>query len=138
MESRYFIDWENEVFGYSYGTGEEEIIPAVREFLNLCVENKEYPGIYNYSHETIEKGLGKLPAWLLINVLCRADIIEYGTSPRFGWLTDKGTLLRKYMLSKTVAELLDVLDTDETYVHCYKNVCNCKEIGKLKCNNPFF
>ena len=137
LMDKYFIDWENETFGYGYGTGEEAIIPVLINFFNLGMYDKTHK-VSSYDYKIVEESIGKVPTWLLINIFGHAGIIEYGTSPRYGWLTDKGHKLREYMLSKTVEELLKVLDTDEMYVYCYKNVCNCEEIGNPKCKNPFF
>lgn len=40
----YFSDWQAEVFGFGYGSGEPFIIPALREFLCRC------PAEGNYDH----------------------------------------------------------------------------------------
>jgi len=76
-----FSDWEGSAFGFGYGAGEQYIIPLLKAFLS------EVPLVDSYDHENLESVLGAPIAWLLINVLVREDILEYGTSPRFGWLT---------------------------------------------------
>ena len=134
---KYFIDWESDTFGYGYGTGEEGIIPMLRNFFILCMDEEKHKVSY-YDYRNIEESIGNVCTWLLINILCHADMIEYGTSPRYGWLNAKGENLKNYMLSKSVKELVGILDTDETYVYCYKNVCNCGEVGNPRCDNPFF
>jgi hypothetical protein len=131
MKNKHFIDWESETFGYGYGSGEVWTIPALRKFLELCNEG-DYEHAYN--HEVLEKKLKSTVAWLLINILCHADIIEYGTSPRYGWLTKKGELLKSFMANKTEDELLEMISVDQYYNHCYKDYCNCDS----PCNNPLF
>jgi len=83
-EAEYFRDWESHVFGYGYGTGEAYVIPVLKTFLEHCNE-----GYYkhSYQYDVLEKAVTAPVAWLLINTLCHADIIEYGTSPRYAWLT---------------------------------------------------
>ena len=98
----HFRDWESDTFGYGYGTGEEYIIPALREFMVTC------PDGGCYDHSVLEADLGRAVAWLLINTLCHCGIIEYSTSPRYGWLSKEGKALKDYMLSKTVSELYEI------------------------------
>lgn len=134
----YFRDWEGEAFGYGYGTGEFHIVPVLHKFMSLC-EPKEY-GKYDY--EVLEKELGAATAWLLINVFCRHDIIEYGISSRVGWLTKEGNRLREFVCSKTPDELYEIVmnDADEVCL-CYRNACNCGENGYQEgvlCKNPFW
>lgn len=126
----YFHDWEASVFGFGYGTGEEYIIPILRRFVLAIPKCGE-----SYKHEALEAEFGPVIAWLLINALCHADVIEYGTSPRFGWLTPIGEKLREYMESKTDEELQDALDRDNDYIACYPDWCNCD--GPM-CRNPFW
>ncbi len=129
MKDKYFIDWESQVFGYGYGSGEEYIFDGLKAFFS-CVKKDGC-----YEHEVIEKSLGGLSCWLFINILCRADIIDYGTSPRYVWLSDKGKILKEYIESKTTEELYKMTNVDESYAHCSKEHCNCT--GE-KCNNPLF
>lgn len=138
----HFVDWVGEFFSFGYGTGEPHVIPAIRKFLSLCNEGT-YGCSYNY--EVLERDLGPVVAWLLINRLCgySVDIIEYGTSPRFAWLTKKGERLRDYMLSKTDEELVEMVcnRSDDTFP-CYPSACNCgpsggHEEGRI-CPNPFW
>lgn len=136
--NKYFVDWEGHVFGYGYGTGEEYTLPALKKFFDM-LENIGNSEILQYTHKKLETHLGEAIAWLLINILCHADILEYGTSPRFGWLTEQGNKLHDYLKTKTADELYNlVTSVDESYIHCYPDHCNCEELGKEKCNNPFF
>lgn len=128
IEDKHFIDWEGEIFGYGYGTGEEYTLLALKMFFDTLTEDR------NYDYEQLEKKMGHMTAWLMINILCHADIIEYGPSPRFGWISKKGKLLGEYIKGKTVDELYDKINTDENYIHCYKGICNCDK----PCNNPLF
>ena len=128
ITDEHFIDWESETFGYGYGTGEQYTLKALKIFLSLIEEDG------SYSYEVMEKGLSPIVAWLMINILCRVDILEYGTSPRFGWLTPAGVLLKEFVGVRSLDGLYDLTFTDENYIPCYKSHCNCAE----PCNNSLF
>ncbi len=131
----YFTDWEGYVFGFGYGTGEHHVIPALRRFLELTPEAEAY------RFEVLERELGAAVAWLFINILAGDDIIEYGTSARYAWLTSKGKRLRKFMLSKSADDLIALTGRYEDYDVCYPDACNCGPNGYQKgrlCQNPFF
>ena len=125
----HFYDWESEVFGYGYGTGEPHIIPFIKVFLSAHDAN----GIYNYRR--LESALTPSVAWLLINALCRADILECGTSPRNTWLTEQGKALKAFIDCYSDDQLLDLLSRNDNYVGCYPDYCNCDE---AICHNPFW
>ena len=109
-EDLYFIGWESEVFGFGYGTGENRILPSLVLFM------KTVPLEGTYDYEELERKVGSVVAWMFINALCKADNIEYGSSPRYGWLTDSGKRLQKYILSKSEDELYELVMTDfKTY-----------------------
>lgn len=131
----YFADWENHVFGFGYGTGEEHIIPALQRFL-LAIP---IPGTYDY--RTLENAVGPEVAWLLINILCHHDLIEYGTSPRHGWLTVAGLRLQAFCDTYASEALQNMIQRDENYYHCAPDSCNCGpagyEAGRV-CQNPFW
>ena len=134
-----FRDWEGDAIGYGYGTGEPHTVKALKELFGAIGED-DRPDCYNF--KKLEAAVTPTVAWLLIAVLCRAHIFEYGTSPRFGWLTEQGKRLRDYIANKSEAELLEALtEYDETYVHCYPDACNCGPDGYeqgRKCQNPFW
>lgn len=138
-EDDFFRDWESHVIGFGYGSGEPHTTPAVRAFLELCNE-----GAYghSYDYEKLERALGGATAWLLVSILAKTDILEYGTSPRFAWLTKKGERLKAYVLSRTADELVNVVcEHDEDYPHCYPDACNCGPTGYEEgrvCPNPFW
>ena len=100
----HFIDWEGHVFGLGYGTGEHHIIPALKAFL------AEIPHEGAYDHEVLEKRLGGAVTWFLITTLCKADILEYGSSPRFAWLTPQGQRLKSFIDARSAEELIGLLD----------------------------
>ncbi len=136
-----FIDWEAYVFGFGYGSGEPHIIEALRTFLLLCPDKSQNLVGVTYDYVVLEHHLTTLGAWLLINVLCNAGIIEYGVSPRFGWLTEKGRALREFMTTRQVPELLAMLRYDEEHIICSPTACNCGPTGYVpgrKCPNPFW
>lgn len=134
---KYFRDWVSEVFPYGYGSGEPCIVPAVRRFFELCTHN----GTDSYDYRVLEEALTPTTTWLLIGALCGANIVEYGTSPRFAWLTPKGKKLKEYMLSKTDDELVEIAcEWDEALPGCSKEYCNCGETSVMGavCPNPFW
>ena len=129
----YFADWEAHVFGYGYGSGEEYIIGALKVFMSLCVPpERGYPA---YDYQELEAALTPVVAWLLINVLCNANLIEYGSSPRFGWLTKEGISLKAHIGSHDVESLCAQTRKDEYYSLCDPLYCNCEDAA---CNNPFW
>ena len=116
-----FVDFMGAYFGYGYGSGEEYWFPAIKKFFELLEEER------NYDHEKLTKELGGLGAWSLINTFCEADILDYGTSPRHGWLSEKGERLRDYLADKSVDDLIGIYNNGE--VRCGKDYCNCDEGG---------
>lgn len=133
--NEYFIDWQSHVFGFGYGTGEQFTIPATALFFQTC----PVEGTYDYN--VLEKQLTPTVAWLLINIFCKHDLLEYGTSPRYGWLTDKGKALKEFLSTKTDNEIFAIINIDEDHNLCYPDACNCGENGyeeDRKCNNPFW
>jgi hypothetical protein len=129
VTDKHFIDWENHVFGYGYGSGEMPIIGALKDWFDQLEEGRRY------DYTLMERAIGPLATWLLINALAHANIIGYGTSPRFGWISEKGEKLRAYMAGRTTDQLYDlVMSTDDGYIHCDPGLCQCPE----PCNNPLF
>lgn len=138
--SSYFVDWESHVFGFGYGSGEPHTVSALRAFFVLCPPDDASSRTYDF--QVIEHALTPTVAWLLISALGHADIIEYGSSPRYGWLTPNGYRLRDFMLSKTPDELVALTtEADQEQPQCGPDVCNCRpdgyEAGR-KCPNPFW
>lgn len=134
-----FADWESHAFGFGYGTGEEHVLRSLKAFFDACgVDDR--PNSYNY--ETLEKVLTAPVAWLMINRLCQVGAIEYGTSPRFAWLSEEGEALRKFVDSKTVGELETICcSRTEDDPGCSPASCNCGPYGydeKRICYNPFW
>jgi hypothetical protein len=135
---QHFLDWESTVFGFGYGTGEEFTIPAIRTFFDAC------PMEGNYDHKLLEDRLTPTVAWLLINTFAHADIIEYGTSPRFGWLSATGKQLKEYLHGKSTRYLFKVYnERGDDYSECYPDHCNCdtangRDVLPSACGNPFW
>lgn len=123
----YFADWESVSIGYGYGTGEEYTIRGLKDFMNAI----PLEGAYNY--QVLEGAVGALSAWLFISILCHADVIEYGTSPRFGWLTEPGRALQAYLATKSATELQEIVSRYDE--HCFPDHCNCED---EECHNPFW
>lgn len=95
---QYFADWESNAFGFGYGTGEPHTLAALKGFFGAMGRN-DNPDAYDY--RTLEAALTPTVAWLMINALCREDVIEYGTSSRGGWLTPTGKALKTFVDSKS-------------------------------------
>ncbi|MBC8337090.1 MAG: hypothetical protein H8E39_00220 [Alphaproteobacteria bacterium] len=131
----YFVDWEGNAFGFGYGTGEEHTLGALKMFMEAC------PIDGGYDYRILEGKVSPTVAWLLINVLCREDILEYGTSPRFAWLTEKGKRLKTFVGGQSADDLGKIIHRDKNYIHCYPDICNCGpngyEAGRV-CQNPFW
>lgn len=135
---QHFCSWESSAFGFGYGSGEPHIIPALKTFLEACPEE----GGYDYA--VLEKAVAPTVAWLLINRLCQEDIFEYGTSPRFAWLTRAGKVLRNFVVAHSVDDLVELITSvneDDRTAICYRDACNCGPTGYqsgLVCQNPFW
>lgn len=140
----YFRDWEAHVFGFGYGTGEEHTLRALKDFMTAVGFGR--PGYLpnSYDYTKLEAACGQTVAWLLINTLSHAGYIDYGTSPRFGWLTDKGMKLKEFIDARSAEELVNICcDYPEGYIPCYPDGCNCGPSGYAGegvnlCQNPFW
>lgn len=136
VTDKHFREWEQDAFGYGYGTGEQYILPALHAFFTLLDDR------HAYTAETLEQQLGGPVAWFLLNVLCKTDIVDYSISPRYGWLTLQGARLCDYVLSKTPAALYAVVtqDVPEDVPLCSRFFCNCEDGPALQgCrHNPLF
>ena len=129
-EKEHFSDWESHVFGYGYGTGEPVIVPALVRFMAVIPDNG------GYDFRELERVTSPETAWLLINALCHADLIEYGTSPRFGWLTPQGRALRRFVADWSLEDLVRFCsERPERFVPCMPDYCNCDD---GPCHNPFW
>jgi len=129
-----FIDWEHSTFGFGYGSGEQHIVSALKTFLECC--NATQP----YDYRIIENRLTPVVTWLFINILAKQDIIEYGTSPRFGWLTVSGRALKHFIDLHPVEYLVNlVTNVDQDYAYCFPSACDCdKSKDEENCKNPFW
>jgi hypothetical protein len=99
-----------EVFGYGDGTGDYYFFEVLSKFFShlYSFDSINKGSCYNYNYESLEKistesyynyqGLEKIltpnTAWLLINQLGNANLIEYGQSTRYGWMCDRGLFLQ--------------------------------------------
>lgn len=45
-----------------------------------------------------EHSMNNFQFWMTVSWLVRMDCLEYGTSPRGAWLTEKGEKFKKYVL----------------------------------------
>jgi len=59
MKDKHFIDWESDIFGFGYGSGEQFTLAALKEFLQLCNRDNDsddkYPlscGCYRIWHKS--------------------------------------------------------------------------------------
>lgn len=126
---QHWLDWESYAFPYGYGSGEPHTVPALSRFMAIC----PFDGCYDF--RILEAELTPVVAWLLINRLCHLNILEYGTSPRFAFLTQQGKSLKSFMGAKTIDQLVELAGSqDENYSSCAPDYCNCEE----NCKNPFW
>ncbi len=103
---KFFINWISDNLGYGYGTGELYTISTLKNFLTMIPDECDDR---SYDYRNIEKVMGGPVTWLMIDKLCSCDIVEYGCSPRFAWLTDKGKKLRIFVMSRTSEELISLV-----------------------------
>ena len=129
---QYFADWEANAFGFGYGTGEMYVIACILEFMENLKDGRSYDYSNLYHHH------GPVSTWFLINALARGPCptIEYGTSPRFGWLTKGGEELRKFMLNYSCDQLYEFTCIGDNDIVCYPYACNCGP--NRVCPNPFW
>lgn len=132
---QYFIDWEADTFGYGYGTGEEHTLGALKAFMAAIPQAD--PMVYDY--QVLEKAVAPAVAWLLINILISDNKIDYGSSPRYGWLSEAGKSLALYIADKSVQQLYDIIvgDRRNGYIPCCPEFCNCSD-GDCRLVNPFW
>lgn len=133
---QYFCDWEGHVFGFGYGSGEPHVLPTLKNFLEIVPDD----GPYDY--KVLERGAGPAVAWLMLNTLHHHDIFEYGTSPRYAWLTKSGKALKRFIGEHTADQLVELCcSRTEGDFPCYPDACNCGPEGHEKgavCANPFW
>src|SRR3990167_3685719 len=119
-----FIDWESRVFGAGYGSGELPILKSVKVFFD-SLEDK------SYDYKKLEEKLGDTITWLLINAFDKGNVIEWGTSARFGWLTSCGEYVRDFIKGKTPEELYEIVMSDrEAICMCDGDIEGHTECGK--------
>ena len=96
-----FIDSTDLLF---YGEFESMFLEELDIVLAYCAMESKMPVI----NEMIER----YGFWTMISFLNNADMVEYGTSPRTAWLTDKGKRLHAFISSKSLDELEELLQVD--------------------------
>jgi hypothetical protein len=94
-----FIEFEHRVFGYG---GEPHVLRALKSFCEVA------PLHSFYDSEIVEHALTPPVAWLLINTLSHADMIERGTSMRIRF-TDKGVFLAEFVRARSVESLVALI-----------------------------
>ncbi len=90
-----FIEFEHRVFGCANGPGKPHVLRALK---GLC---EAMSGGYDY--QIVEQTITAPVAWLLINALRHADMIEQGTPIRF---TDRGVALAEFVRARSVENLV--------------------------------
>lgn len=133
-----FVDWEAEVFGCGYGTGEKPILEALKVFF----ETTRYSLVdyCSYDYMELEDKLGASTTWLLITALIKADVIYYGTNPRFGALTKGGEYLKGFLELYSVDQLYEFVCSSKEHDYCTKSYCNCidSKDSEAGCKNNIF
>ena len=141
-EDEHFRCWFGDLMGNGYGSGEEHIVPVLKQFMDNLEEYNDGKGL-RYDYEHMEKALGPAQFWLMLELLCHGRHLSWGTSSRFGWMEfGHGVNLARYVRSHTVEQMLEtIFDGNELSDWCYPNACNCGERGYVegrKCPNPFW
>jgi hypothetical protein len=104
MNDQEFKQFESDAFGYGYGSGETHLLSLLKKAFDL------FPMEGNYDYKVLEQALGAEQFWLLLTLLLKAGgIINYGTSPRYGWLDPKGKELKKYLETRTFDQLYEIV-----------------------------
>jgi hypothetical protein len=103
MTNQEFYNWYQSHYSHGYGTGEVHIVWSLKRF----VEAIPLDEAYNY--EDIEAKVGPVVAWMFIDVFCQDNLLEYGSSPRYAWLTESGVDLAQFVRSKDATELYDIV-----------------------------
>lgn len=89
-------------FECGYGTGEQYTIPIMYKFMELLAER-------SYDFQVMSVAFGEVTTWVLIELLARCDLIDWGTSSRFGWITERGEQLRDMMRKFTQEEMYEIV-----------------------------
>jgi len=77
--------------------------------------------------------------WFLLNVLYQKDLVEYGTSPRYGWLTGNGKKMMEFLRDYNADRLHELVNVDSDHVFCYTDYCNHTDLAGEGCKaNPFW
>jgi hypothetical protein len=109
MDEREFCTWYGDTLGYGYGTGDVHFCHALVTFLRHCRET----GSYTYT--TMQDALGEAAFWFFLNTLCHAGLVDYGTSPRYGWLSEEGKRLADFVKDYDADRLYNLVMTAEPY-----------------------
>lgn len=132
-EDQCFAEWLEQTFPYGYGTGEEHFLTALVTFFGSLNDRR-------YDYKVLEEKLGPVAAWLLINTFCANDVVDYGTSPRFGFLSTIGQRVQAYLRGKTADQLNEMIgEMPDELRQCTNHYCNCGGDMESGCTkNPFF
>lgn len=123
-QEKQFRDWEARVFGSGYGSGELPILKAVKVFFESIEDT-------SYDYQKLEEKLGDTVTWLLINAFSNGNVIEWGTSARYGWLTSCGVYVKDFVKDKTPEQLYEiVMSNDEMLCMCDGEIEGHEECGK--------
>lgn len=74
-----------------YGELEYHLDSYIKKFFSVDVKDVGFEE--SHSLNTVE-------FWLVVSMLVKMDMLEYGTSPRGAWLTEDGKEFKKYCLSE--------------------------------------
>ena len=111
IDEKGFIEIDDAVFGFGYGDeGDGAVWGAVKEYLS----HKESDCNIICTGLAGEK-IGGVVVWLIVNAFIHHDLLDYGTSPRVPWLTEKGIALKEFIETKTVEELCAIIDGERIY-----------------------
>lgn len=84
----------------------------------LCVSLKDFldsiPLDCGYDHELLATKVGAAFAWSLIYQFVALGWINYGTSPRYGWLEGDGVWLKAFVATRSADDLYAIAYGDES------------------------
>jgi len=112
------IKWIQDTWDFDVYGEEMPLIKAVRTFFDSFSGKK-------YDYRKVMSNMGnEALGLLLIHVMDEYGNIDYGTSLRFGWTTEKGEHLRMILQHYTDEKIYDAIHT-ELYMEDEENESEC-------------
>lgn len=121
---------------YCYGN-EEPILKALKQAFETFKVNEGATayGKYSYSYEDIISAFdNEMLGWTIITLLNHAGFLDWGTSIRQGWTTEKGTEFVESVLNNSIEDLYNIIHTDhdDHWKLGYEYDCDKYEFNEIK------